>query len=243
MMTSNGHDDEHAAARSAAKAARIRWRTRQVLDAATTLMQDTGFHAMSIQALAQEADVSVGLIYQYFGNKEDVLQAVLVDILEAYRQAVPEAIAAAGEDPVERLAAGFGAYCRVVDDHHQATALAYRESRTLTPEGLEQVKDLELATVQPLHDVITEGQVRGVFLPVDAGLITHDLMMLAHSWALKHWHLTPTYTLEEYIESQLAMVLRSLLAPETWPDYAARLKKSQGSRRRRRPAATSTGSG
>jgi hypothetical protein len=86
-----------------------------------------------------------------------------------------------------------------------------------------------------LHDVITEGQVRGVFLPVDAGLITHDLMMLAHSWALKHWHLTPTYTLEEYIESQLAMVLRSLLAPDAWAVYTNRVAPIVLPRGRPRP--------
>ena len=48
--------------------------------------------------------VSVGLIYQYFGNKEDLLRGVVVDILEDFRDAIPQALAKAGEDPVERQA-------------------------------------------------------------------------------------------------------------------------------------------
>lgn len=39
------------------------------------IMQRSGFHAMSIQSVADEARVSVGLIYQYFGNKEDLSPA------------------------------------------------------------------------------------------------------------------------------------------------------------------------
>jgi TetR/AcrR family transcriptional regulator, cholesterol catabolism regulator len=77
---------------AAVREARTKWRTRQVLDAATRLMERSGFHAMSIQALADAADVSVGLIYQYLGNKEDVLKAVVVDILDSYRDQVPTAI-------------------------------------------------------------------------------------------------------------------------------------------------------
>lgn len=232
--------DPHAAGRSAVKAARTEWRTRQILDAATTLMERVGFHAMSIQALADEAEVSVGLVYQYFSSKEDVLQAVIVDILNAYGEHVPDTIAAAGDDPVKRLAAGFAAYCRVVDGRHQATALAYRESKTLTPEGLERVKELELSTAQPLLAVIQDGQRRGVFLPVDAELMTHNLMTFAHSWALKHWHLSKRYDLDEYIQRQLAGILRSLLASESWHEYPELLRDRPPARgpssRRRRPA-------
>ena len=65
-------------------------------------MQQSGFHAMSMQSVADEARVSVCPIY--FGNKEDLLRGVVVDILEDFRDAIPQALAKAGEDPVERQA-------------------------------------------------------------------------------------------------------------------------------------------
>ena len=52
-------------------------------------MQQSGFHAMSVQSVADEARVSVGLIYQYFGNKEDLLRGVVVDMLEDFRDEIP----------------------------------------------------------------------------------------------------------------------------------------------------------
>ena len=51
----------------AVRAVRTSSRRRQVLDAAVKVMGRTGFHQMSMQNLAAEADVSVGLIYKYFG--------------------------------------------------------------------------------------------------------------------------------------------------------------------------------
>ena len=59
----------------------------------------TGYHEMSMQAVAEDAGMSVGLIYQYFGGKQEVLRAVIVDILDAFRAEVPAAMSAAGDDP------------------------------------------------------------------------------------------------------------------------------------------------
>ena len=72
--------------------ARVRRRRRQILAAATHLMQQSGFHAISMQSVADEARISVGLIYQYFGNKEDLLRGVVVDILEDFRDEIPQGL-------------------------------------------------------------------------------------------------------------------------------------------------------
>ena len=140
--------------------ARVRRRRRQILAAATNLMQQSGFHAMSMQSVADEARVSVGLIYQYFGNKEDLLRGVVVDILEDFRDEIPKALASAGEDPVERLKTAFRACCLVVDAKRAAVNLTYRESKTLPPEGLSQIMALEFETAEPIREVYRDGRRR-----------------------------------------------------------------------------------
>src|SRR6478609_3236207 len=136
---------------------RVRRRRRQILAAATNLMQQTGFHAMSMQSVADEARVSVGLIYQYFGNKEDLLRGVVVDILEDFRDEIPRALAAAGEDPAERLRTAFRTCCLVVDAKRAAVNLTYRESKTLPPEGLAEIMVLEFETAEPIREVYRDG--------------------------------------------------------------------------------------
>ena len=190
--------------------ARVRRRRRQILAAATTLMQQSGFHAMSMQSVADEAKVSVGLIYQYFGNKEDLLRGVVVDILEDFRDEIPRALALAGEDPVDRLKTSFRACCLVVDAKRAAVNLTYRESKTLTPEGLSQIMALEVETAEPIRQVYRDGVAAGVFRDIDARLVAHNMLLTAHGWALKHWNLSTWLTLDEFIDHELALLLASV---------------------------------
>ena len=217
--------DVRQANRVARVDARVRRRRRQILSAATTLMQKSGFHDISMQSVADEAQISVGLIYQYFGNKEDLLRGVVVDILEDFRDQIPQALALAGEDPVERLKTAFRTCCLVVDAKRAAVNLTYRESRTLPPAGLAQIMDLELETSEPIRWVYREGVAAGVFQDLDARLVAHNMLLTAHGWALKHWNLSRWLTLEEYIEQELALLLASVSAnpPAAAVSPAARL--------------------
>jgi len=134
-------------------------------------MQRTGYHQMSMQALAEEAGVSVGLAYRYFGGKEDVLLAAIVDILDALRAELPSAADAAGDTAAQRLCAVFGAYVRVIDRYRPAVLLTYRESATLNRAGRTQLKDLEVATAAPLASAIRDGIASGEFYECDSHVL------------------------------------------------------------------------
>src|SRR5579875_599071 len=116
-----GPDLNALSGEEAVRAARARWRTGQLVEVATRLLQRTGFEVMSMQELAREAGVSVGLIYRYFRSKEDVLAAIVMDVLAEFARRVPERMAAAGGDPVEQVAAGFRAYCEVINEIGRAS--------------------------------------------------------------------------------------------------------------------------
>ncbi len=167
-----------------------------------------------MQALADEAGVSVGLIYRYFGNKEDVLLAVILDVLEAFRERVPAAAEQAGGDPVEQLAAAFRAYCEVTDSRRYAALLTYRESKTLSEASLDRIKELEQESTRPLRDAIRAGVRSGILANVDAELLAYDFVLLAHGWALKYWFFAQRLDFEEFVAVQTAFALRSVIAPE-----------------------------
>ncbi|EME64820.1 TetR/AcrR family transcriptional regulator [Rhodococcus ruber] len=204
----------------AVRAVRTSSRRKQVLDAAVTVMQRTGFHQMSMQALADEAGVSVGLIYKYFGGKEDVLLATILAILDAFRDQLEPAMDAVGDDPIERLVAGMRRYIEIVDENLDATVLTYRESRTLDAAGRARIKELEVESSAPLRAALDAGIEAGVMNPVDVDLMVFDIMLLAHGWALKHWHFGAIYSLDDYIRLQTRFVLNTLLPAERRDDYA-----------------------
>jgi AcrR family transcriptional regulator len=211
-------------AEEAVRAARASSRRRQVLDAAVKVMGRNGFHQMSMQDLAAEAKVSVGLIYKYFGGKEDLLLATIVRILDVFRDQLAPVIAAAGDDVVDQLTAGVRRYIQIVDENLDGVVLTYRESRTLGPPGRARIKDLEIASAAPLRAVIEDGIALGVFRAVDVDLIVFDIMLLAHGWALKQWHFGTIYRIDQYIALQTRHVLTGLIADDRRADYAHVLK-------------------
>lgn len=218
-MTADFSDYGSLPVEEAVRAARASSRRRQVLDAAVTVMGQTGFHQMSMQDLATEANVSVGLIYKYFGGKEDLLLATIVRILDVFRDQLAPVMESAGADVVDQLAAGIRRYIEIVDENLDGVVLTYRESRTLAAEGRTQIKELEIGTAAPLRAVIEAGIAQGVFRGVDIDLTVCDIMLLAHGWALKHWHFGPIYTVDEYIRLQTRQVLNSLVSDGRRADY------------------------
>ena len=173
-----------------------------------------------MQDLATEANVSVGLIYKYFGGKEDLLLATIVRILDVFRDQLAPVMDGTGDDVVEQLVAGIRRYIQIVDENLDGVVLTYRESRTLGPAGRTQIKELEIATAAPLRPAIEAGIAQGVSRDVDVDLTVFDIMLLAHGWALKHWHFGPSYTVDEYIALQTHHVLNSLVAEGRRAEYA-----------------------
>src|SRR5581483_3122278 len=55
----------------------------RVLDAAHVLLEENGFEGFTVQEVAARAGVSVGAIYERFGNKETLLRAVHARLMEA----------------------------------------------------------------------------------------------------------------------------------------------------------------
>jgi AcrR family transcriptional regulator len=184
-------------------------RRRQLLDAAIRVMQRTGYHEMSMQALADEAQVSVGLAYRYFRSKEDVLLAAILGILDALRADLPEAAATQGP-AADRLCATFAAYVRVIDRYRDAVLLTYRESATLSRDGRNRIKELEVSTAAPLMSVVADGIASGEFADCDVELAVYDMVLIAHGWALKYWLFARTRSVEQYIGQQCRTILRSL---------------------------------
>ncbi len=213
-----GADPDLDAARAASET-RAQMRRRQLLSAAARLMERDGSQAVSMQSVADEAGVSVGLIYRYFGGKDDLLLAVIVDVLETFAHRVHEAISAAGADPVDRLVAAFRAYCEVIDVHRHAAVLTYRESKSLTADGRRVIKRLELETSAPLRELIREGVDAEVFRCDNPDLVAYDLLLFAHAWALKHWAFQHSLTLAAYVDHQAALVLNALLEPRKRRSY------------------------
>jgi len=75
------------------------------------LFTERGFHAVTMDAIAEEADVAVGSIYHHFRSKDNLYLALVERALEINEQVMAEAYSG-GRTPMEELIAASDAYCR-----------------------------------------------------------------------------------------------------------------------------------
>src|SRR5689334_7378386 len=84
-------------------------RRTQILEAAMTCFAECGFHQTSMHDISAEAGISVGLIYRYFKNKEEVIAALAAE----HKKDIAELLERAGEAPtlLEAMEILFTSHC------------------------------------------------------------------------------------------------------------------------------------
>lgn len=190
----------------------IEKRRGQIVAAATKLFGNRGFYNTTIKDIAKLAGISPGLVYQYFREKDDVLLLVLLNVVEGYAREVPEALVRV-TDPLERLVTAIASYCRVVDRHRVETILAYRSTKSLSPDRREAIMKKETESNELIAAVIRDAIKAGHVRKVRVDVLTYQIVLAAHGWALKGWYFKSKLSVEEYIEETIATLLGGVLTP------------------------------
>ncbi|MDT0203787.1 TetR/AcrR family transcriptional regulator [Nocardioides sp. AE5] len=91
-------------------------RREQLLDLGVSLLATRSLDEISIEMLAEEAGISRGLLYHYFGNKQDFHEAV---VRRAADDLIAQTAPPEGGDPLDRLLASMESYLDYVVANHE----------------------------------------------------------------------------------------------------------------------------
>ncbi|CAL9645216.1 putative HTH-type transcriptional regulator YfiR [Streptomyces sp. enrichment culture] len=80
-------------------------RRRQILDGAALCFARNGFHATSMQDVLKEVDLSAGAVYRYFRGKDELIAAIVAEVLGEVRAAFEEATRQSPPPPPDALVA------------------------------------------------------------------------------------------------------------------------------------------
>ena len=124
-------------------------RREQLLDLGTRLLADRPLEAISIELLADEAGISRGLLYHYFGSLQEFHVAVVRRAVEdVYAITAPRGVG----DPLEQLAMSLGAYADYVAANHTGYVSLVRAAAG----GNEELRTIYLDARRALTDRIFE---------------------------------------------------------------------------------------
>jgi AcrR family transcriptional regulator len=141
---------------------------RHILDAAVRVFARKGYHTSRVGDIAEEAGIAHGLLYHYFGSKEEVLETVFRenwrDLLESFAR-----IEASDEPPLAQLEGIAKTLLRTWRAQPELVTVMVREVAR-SPQLQSQVDEIR-AGFLVIQRVIERGQADGTFRPeLDARL-------------------------------------------------------------------------
>src|SRR5260370_4699146 len=95
-------------------------RRAQIVEAATRLVARKGFAKTVVRDIAEEANISVGLVYEYVRSKEDILFLIYEHWSRVWGEGLEKAIAR-GKDPLEQLHSAVSFLVGSADQHPHGT--------------------------------------------------------------------------------------------------------------------------
>ncbi|MGD9765234.1 MAG: TetR/AcrR family transcriptional regulator [Candidatus Binatia bacterium] len=163
-----------------------------------------GYHGTPVRAIADAAGLSVGSIFNYFPEKEDILQFILDRSQARAEQAVVDVQAAIDRadqsgDPVEVFLDVYRVYVTATDTIHRFTLLAYQETKSLRPEMREPLLDRERPFAEALKRAAQPAIDAGVFSSAALDLKVQSLIALCHAWTVRHWAYRQYPSVQEYL--------------------------------------------
>jgi len=137
----------------------------QLLDAAEEVFGAKGFHDTTLKEIAELAEFSVGSVYSFFENKDDLFLHVFLRRGEEFLPGMEEA-ATAGDDPVAQLHALVDYEVGFFREHPHFGRLYLRTSSSNLPgAGLEPSAELDANVVRAMEvqaGIFERGQAAGV---------------------------------------------------------------------------------
>jgi AcrR family transcriptional regulator len=188
-------------------------RRAQIVEAATRLVARQGFAKTVVRDIAEEANISVGLVYEYVRSKEDILFLIYEHWARVWGEGLEKALAR-GKDPLDQLMSGVSFLVTTADKHHDVTHLFYRESGHLTDYGTEQAKQTEREMVERLTAVLEAGVEAELLRPeTDCAALATQLILLCHGWVLKGYLLRKGRTPTGYATALVDMAANGWATP------------------------------
>lgn len=189
----------------------VQKRRDQMIKGAVHLFKQKGFHRTTTREIAKSAGFSIGTLYEYIRQKEDVLYLVCDTIYDQVRDRLEKDIDLK-QGTIESLKVAIANYFRVVDEMQDEVLVMYQEAKSLSRDALPYVLQKEIEMVGMFEKVIEGCVEKGEIslLARERELLAHNIFVQGQMWGFRRWALQRNYTLDEYIEVQTNLILKGV---------------------------------
>ncbi len=150
-------------------------RMEEILACAANLFYKKGYHATTIEDLANEVGMLKGSLYYYIKSKEDLLYQLLLDVIVAGQNRVSNKVSGIA-DPLEQLVVGLEEHIEYIIENQVRVGLFLHEFDVFAGRRRGRIEE-EMTKYQKLFvDIMLNGQQQGKFVDLNPWLMVDGFL-------------------------------------------------------------------
>jgi AcrR family transcriptional regulator len=150
-------------------------REDELLEMATRLFKEKGYHNTSMQDLADALGLQKGSLYYYIDSKQELLRRLLEHATSFMAFEIDE-IYAADLSPAEKLRWALENHAKTMMENLDLVAVYLHEYRNLPPKRLREALAVRKHYEQVLQQIVEDGIASGDFGPVNVKMAVLGLL-------------------------------------------------------------------
>jgi AcrR family transcriptional regulator len=161
----------------------------EILDVALELFSRRGFHNVTMHEIARESEFSVGTLYKFFENKEDLYKALFLEKAEEFSLVMQEAIEKS-EDEMSAIRTFIDQHIKLFMKNLRFVQLYLAETRGARFNigmGMEkEIRQKHRVFLTKLSAVFKKGIEKGIFEDIDPYLLAIGLEGVIHAFLFNY---------------------------------------------------------
>ncbi len=161
----------------------------EILDVALELFSEKGFHNVTMQEISRKSEFSVGTLYKFFPNKEELYRALFLEKAEEFNLVMQEALER-NDDEITAIRNFIEQHIRLFMENLRFVQLYLAETRGARFNigmGMEnEIREKHRAFLEKLSGIFKRGIEKGLFADVDPHLLALSLEGIIHAFLVNH---------------------------------------------------------
>ncbi|MFN2196070.1 MAG: TetR/AcrR family transcriptional regulator [Anaerolineales bacterium] len=180
----------------------------QILIAAAQIFGNKGFHAASMQDIAEAVNLQKASLYHHVNSKQEILLELLDQALDVLTEQVGNAIDGNGSAEV-RLKNAVFAYLTTMLEHRDLASVLLLEHRSLEPELQAKHIPRRDRFEKLWRDLILEGKTQGIFECAEPALAARAILGTLN-WTITWFNPQGALSAAEISENYVELFLHGL---------------------------------
>jgi AcrR family transcriptional regulator len=182
------------------------YKRRRIVEEASHLFFAHGYESTTLDAVAEQLNVTKPFIYSYYRNKSELLSEICQTGIQLSLTAMDEALAIEGT-PAEQLKMVVERVARIILENQKYISVYISEEKSLDPVDARRIRELRHRFDNQLAALLTRGKEQGFFEFEDASR-TAIWVSGVLSWIANWYHEGGKWSATEVVMDAITVVMR-----------------------------------